>query len=430
MKKLRLLRGIAIACILGTGCAMLSGCAGQVTEPVYEDNQTLHIGAWVAPPPQYINDDTYKAVADSGINCIYALYEGADANAVKALELAEKYKIKYLVRDWSLGGIPEEDFDLIPEMIKKYEQYPAFMGHLGYDEPGAAKFDHLAKLRAAYNQTLPDKLFYVNLFPTYSSLAQRDGRDYETYVKEYIEKVKPTVLSYDHYPLLKNVDGTSVTEDYLLNLEIISKAAREADIPFWNFLQTMDFGLVNRAPNYDDLRWQAYTTLAFGGKGIQHFCYWTPTEGGSESFGTAMIDRQGNKTPVYDAASKLNHELLKFDHIYLSYDSVGQMVWPKEGAPLHTYMKDPLKEFAPIKNVEGDAILMGCFEDKDGNQAIMVVNMSDPGEKKTAKTTISFNGARELNVYTGGEKERVKLKGGKAEIELGVGEGKFIQILK
>lgn len=58
---------------------------------------------------------------------------------------------------------------------------------------------------------------------------------------------------------------------------------------------------------------------------------------------------------------------------------VGQMVWPKEGAPAHTYMKEPLESFAPVKSVEGGPVLMGCFEDKDGNAAIMLVNMTDPG---------------------------------------------------
>jgi hypothetical protein len=44
--------------------------------------------------------------------------------------------------------------------------------------------------------------------------------------------------------------------------------------------------------------------------------------------------------------------------------------------------------------------------------------------------TITFNDARALNIYTQGVKERVNLEGGKIEIELASGEGKFIQILK
>lgn len=400
-----------------------------VREPVFEDNKTLHIGAWIAPPPGFVNDKTYREVADSGINCIYALYEGADGNAVQALQLAEKYGIKYLVRDWSLGGIHEEDFDLIPSMVEPWTQYPAYAGHLIADEPGANQFDRLGKMKEVFDTAANGGHFYINLYPTYSSLAQRDGRSYLEYVSEYVSKVKPDVISYDHYPLMKNVEGTAVTEDYLLNLEIISRAAREAGVPWWNFMQTMSFGRVNREPDYDDLRWQAYTTLAFGASGIQHFCYWSPKDDGT-SFGESMIDREGNKTPLYDAAKFVNYELLAFDHIYLSYKSVGQMVFSPDVAPLHTYLEYPLESFAPVKSVEGGPVLMGCFEDENGNQAIMLVNMTDPGHDEAITVRVTFNDTKALNIYTAGRKSRVGLEKGAIEITLESGEGKFIQILK
>lgn len=406
---------------------LLTGCSQEpIVEPTYEDNQTLLIGAWVAPPPEFMNDETYQQVAESGINAIYSLYGGDD---MLALALAEKYGIRYMVYDRSLGGIPAEDHDLIPSMLEKFEDQESLLGHLAVDEPGPSQFEQLASLRKVYDRCLPDALFYVNLLPTYSSLVQRGGLTYKEYVQQYLEIVKPDVLSFDHYPLKMFNGETSITEDYLLNLEIISKAAKAAGIPFWCFLQTMSFGLSNRSPDYDDLRWQAYTALAFGARGLQHFCYWTPTDG-SESFGDAMIDREGNKTPIYDYASQVNHELLAIDHIYLSYECVGQMVWPKENAPLYTYMEEPLESFAPVKNVDGGPVLIGCFQDEDGNQALMVVNMTDPGKDESVTITISFNDARALNIYTQGVKERVNLEGGKIEITLASGEGKFIQILQ
>ena len=190
----------------------------------------------------------------------------------------------------------------------------------------------------------------------------------------------------------------------------------------------MAYGLTNRSPDYEDIRWQAYTALAFGARGIQHFCYWTP-QSGTEYFGEAMIDTNGSKTPIYDYASRLNHELLKFDHIFLSYKSVGQMVWSTEDAPVYTYMEDPLEVFSPVKTVEGGPVLMGCFEDAKGNHAIMLVNMTDPGREEQTEITVKFSDARALNVYTGGEKERMVLKNGKIDLVLESGEGKFIQIL-
>ena len=94
-----------------------------------------------------------------------------------------------------------------------------------------------------------------------------------------------------------------------------------------------------------------------------------------------------------------------------------------------TYMEAPLESFAPVKTVDGGPVLMGCFEDENGNPAIMLVNMTDPGREEQVKATIKFSGARALNVYTDGEKERVMLKNGKTELVLEAGEGKFIQIL-
>ena len=423
--KLRAKVAVVLVAVLLAG--LLGGCnKGPIVEPTYEDNQTLHIGAWVGPPPQFINDKCYKEVADSGINAIYSLYGGDD---MLALELAEKYGIKYMVYDRALGGIPEEDHDLVLPLLEKYYGKESLIGHLVVDEPSPAKFEQLGALRKIYERCLPGAVFYVNLFPTYSSLTQRGGLTYREYVHQYLEIVQPSVLSFDHYPLKIFNDETSITEDYLLNLEIISEEAKAAGVPFWCFLQTMAYGNSNRSPDYDDLRWQAYTSLAFGARGLQHFCYWTPTDG-TEHFEDAMIDREGNKTPIYDYASQVNHELLAFDHIYLSYEAVGQMVWPKENAPIHTYMESPLESFAPVKNVEGGPVLMGCFQDKDGNAALMLVNMTDPGKDESVTVTITFEDARALNIYTQGEKERVELDGRKIEITLASGEGKFIQILE
>ena len=424
------MRYVKLTAIILLAAAVIVGCGTKgVTEPVYENNKTLHIGAWVAPPPGYITDAAYRDIAESGINCIYALYEGGD-DALAALELAGKHGIGYLVRDWALSGLGDGEFDQAAAMVERYKDYPAFMGHLIADEPGTAQFGRLGGLRKAYNAALPDKLCYINLFPMYASQEQLNGVDYETYVDEYMKTVQPTVLSYDFYPLLRDGTGTFVMGNYLRNLEIISKAAIKYDVPWWNFLQAMSFNNYHRSPKYEDLRWQAYTTLAFGGSGIQYFCYWTPLDGGGETFGDALVDREGNKTPIFDYAKRLNNELLAFDHILLSYKSVGQMVFPVKRPPTHAKMEQPLESFAPVKSVDGGPVLVGCFEDDDGNAAVMLVNMLDPGKMESVEVTISFANARELNVYTDGAKERVVLNGGEYSFVLGAGEGKFVQILK
>lgn len=421
-----------------------TACAPKpLTKVEYADDKSIVIGGWVAPPPanamdgnaDFINNATYKEIADSGINMIYGLYEGADANGLRALDAAEANHIKYLMYDRSLLGIQEEDFDMVPSLFALYKDHPAFAGNLVSDEPGGSKFDRLGALHDIYKQALPDKLFYVNLFPTYSSVSQRDDLTYKEYINAYIEKVKPEFISFDYYPLMSHaVEGNYFKEDYLSNLEIVSNAAKKAGIPFWTFIQAMGYttaGMTNREVNEADIRWQAYTNLAFGAQALQYFCYWTPMGDGLAQFGNAMIDQKGNKTPTYDAVKNVNTEILAFDHIFLNFSNVGVMRFANGEMPNVMYMEDSLQSFEPIKSVTSEQpVIIGCFEDKDGNKALMIVNYTDPSDGISNKVTISLDKIRGVLSYAGGVANEQYLTKGTFETTLEPGEGQFILLLK
>lgn len=430
MKMLKAMRVLfsALLIIPLVSCTMPVG-----RTPVFEGDKKMHIGAWVSPPKDYITNENYKMIADSGINTIYALYESGD-DALKALDAAQAAGIKYYVRDVSLSNIHEEDFDVLESMFDKYKNHPAFAGHLVTDEPGPNKFEQIGKLHEAYNKILPDKDFYVNLFPTYSSLAQRDGRSYKEYINEYIEKVKPAFISYDHYPLKQNVSGTDISEDFLTNLEIVSDASKKANIPFWVFIQAMGFssaGSTNRIPDEDDIRWQVYTNLAFGAQGIQYFCYWTPVNDGQALFTDAMVDKTGKPTAIYTAVKNVNKEVAAIDNILLNMKNVGVMTFPADNKPSYLYTENPLKNWKPIKSVKSEQpVIIGCFEDGKGNKGFIIVNYTDPGRDLSNEVTINFNNVGGLTVYKKGVPEVVKTEGGKYTMKLKSGEGDLVLINK
>ncbi len=434
---------------------ILSSCKKRV-EPTYEDNKTMQIGAWVAPNIQkdengdykYITESHYQDIADSGINVIYALYEAFDFNAtMEALDMAEAAGIGYYVRDSSIGSLFQDvfdaqgepiqddvdaDFELFKNRVAAYKDHPAFKGHLIFDEPGAALYDWLGLYHQYYKEYLPDKDFYVNLLPTYSSIDQRDDRTYGEYIDEYINKVNPEFLSYDHYPLMLFYEEPVLTDDYLFNLELIAEKTKEADIPFWLFIQTIGYttisGTQTRRPEEDDIRWQVAVSMAYGVQGIQHFCYWTPGGNGNESFTTAMIDREGNKTDLYEAASKVNHEVLNYDHVYLDFTWEGTMTVPKGEENVNFRMlANNLSEHERVKDVdvEEDAII-GTFKDSKGNDGFMVVNYTDPALDKSNKVTITFKDAKKAIVYEKGFKKVIDLKRGKLTLNLESGEGRFV----
>lgn len=434
------------------------GCSGNREAPSLSSEESMHIGAWVAPPPTkdnqgnylYINESHYQDIADSGIDTIYSLYERGQTEAqLEALDMAEAVGIDYYLSHPALAGLFQgvtdtdgtiidadynADVALMQEILQPYESHPAFKGILVIDEPGAAPFKGLGIFREAFKEHYPDKDFYINLFPTYSSFAQRDERSYVEYIDEYIRDVGTSFLSYDHYPLMKRGDQPILTADYLMNLEIIAEKTHEADIPFWLFLQTIGFtqstGSQWRTPDESMLRWQLMNSLAFGAKGIQHFTYWTPTGGSSESFTTGMVDQQGEKTDVYFAAQTINQELRFMEEAYLSYDWSGIMTYsPTEEEPEQFRMLASGQDnHEGIRSIEADTnLLMGIFEKDDYEKdAFVIVNFDDPALDRESHLNIRFDDASRVIVFHQGERIEQTLDRGRFEFDLAPGDGIFV----
>lgn len=109
------------------------------------------------------------------------------------------------------------------------------------------------------------------------------------YLSSYISTVHPDMLCFDHYPLFSGVtpDSDVSTAGYHRNLRAVASAARSASLPFFNFFGSMPYN--GRADVSEaQLRWQAFTSLAYGAKGVLYFCYWSPT-GTSFEWGGGLI---------------------------------------------------------------------------------------------------------------------------------------------
>lgn len=121
------------------------------------------------------------------------------------------------------------------------------------------------------------RLGFVNLLPNYATPAQYGAASYGEYVAEFVRTVKPNLLSVDHYPDFGSTTGNKTKAGYIDNLMVLREAGLGAGIGFWNFFNAMPYGGISQ---YDiseaELRWQVYTSLAIGSKGVLYFCYWTP----------------------------------------------------------------------------------------------------------------------------------------------------------
>jgi hypothetical protein len=72
-------------------------------------------------------------------------------------------------------------------------------------------------------------------------------------------------------------EKSNVTRNgYRANLEVFRTASLKAGIPFWNFFGVMPvFG--HHDPSEPELRWQAFTSIVYGAKGLLYYCYWNPS---------------------------------------------------------------------------------------------------------------------------------------------------------
>jgi hypothetical protein len=431
----------------------LMSCQSKNTYPLVEgtpdysnkkETNVFRTGAWVAPPPanwnglendNFITDDRYQEIADSGINTIYSLYEIMSRDNTKiAATCAKNAGISYLARDVSVDVDPDKlelEQGEMHQDTKSYDSISSFAGFLVHDEPGKSEFERLGRLKKYYEKEYPGKEFYVNLFPTYANLNQLEADNYKDYIDSYISLVNPDFISYDHYAL--SLDGYGkykITTDVLSNLEIVANACKKASIPMYTFIQTMSYDAVSREPNEAEVRWQVMTELAYGSRSIQYFCYWTPLE--FNVGGSAMIAKDGTKTVRYGYVQTVNKELHSLDEAYLDFNYEGTMtVLGSNNASgmnkAFNQLETNVTTSEAFENVSAtEDSLIGIFKDSDGRDGYMLTNFVEPHDNKNDTISLTFHNATKALVYHGETSDMVELKDGKFSYELSAGDGAFV----
>jgi hypothetical protein len=201
-------------------------------------------------------------------------------------------------------------------------------------------------------------------------VTQLESKDYEEYVNSYIEKCKPTFLSYDHYALAEN--GT-INPAYWENIDVIYKIAKEKKLPVIPIV--MSVAMANfREATEADLLFQVFTHLAYGAKGIQYFSYLAPVIG---NYRHAPIDQFGAKTPLWYSLQRVNRRIEVLAPILSKLQWVksyhfGSQIPMEKGIVL----ADAESLVKAVKNYDKTIpnIMIGELKDAAGKDYLMVVN--------------------------------------------------------
>jgi hypothetical protein len=226
------------------------------------------------------------------------------------------------------------------------------------------------------------RLAFINLFPDYANESQLGTKTYDEHVKRFVEAVDPDVLCMDYYPMMtRDADDRA---GYCRNLEVMRKYSLEKRIPFWNFFNTMPFG-PHDDPTEAQLRWQIYTSIAHGAKGVLYFCYWTPTGGGAGGEfpkGGAIIAADGRKTRHFEQAKRINLAVKNLGPTLMKMTSVGTIRIEPSDNPADKISPSPIAGLT-----KGD-YLLGVFRHADGRRAVLLNNYSFA---HTAWPTVAFD---------------------------------------
>ena len=327
-------------------------------------------------------------------------------------------------------------------MIERVKNHPAMYGYYIADEPSAAIFPVLARIVAYIRERDPDHMCLINLFPTYASANalgipidpnapisdEQRALDalagvgysihaYREHLRQFVEIVKPDLISYDHYhfvgELAREIGSERSVADsqlrqgdnvqYFLNLALVREAAVKSGLPFVNVVQACAVDDDNykdwRVPNGNEGRFLAYTTLAYGGQGLSQFVYYAsvrPFRGGVSNY--FLWD--DSLTPLGEALRQINPEfiaigtelqpLTSLGAYHLGTVPLGAVGLPAD-ARFTVDPPVPPAKFDPPAPVTG--MLLGYFGTDGDPTHVLVVNLD---YTQVATTTVVGPGPMEM----------------------------------
>ena len=283
------------------------------------DKTKLNIGVYCLAP--YARSQKHiKELADCGVDFVVCV-----DNDRKALDLFARHGIgavvKGIVPSW-WGGNAENTGKM--HLLNPRERYaagaeafcdhPAVWGIDMGDEPGAADFAYWGEMAALVEEKCPRQFAYMNLFPSYGSLASKTAQEaaaqlaagsYEEYIDAYCKYVKSDYICFDFYVY------SSEKARFFDDLATVSRACRRTGRDMWCVLQVNSIcpesGLTE-----DQLRFQAFCAMAFGARNIIWACY---TKGWWHH---NVLDEQGERTPQYTRLQRVNGEIKALSGRYMS----------------------------------------------------------------------------------------------------------------
>ena len=401
------------------------------------DRNRLNIGVYHLKP--YARTEAHiKDLADCGIDFVVCM-----DNDRPALDLFHKYGVGAIVSGivpgwWggdgdNAGKLAETNpMEKYEAAAKAFVDHPAVWGIDVGDEPSALDFPYYGRVMDYVDRAFPNQFPYLNLYPNYASVSQNNAQEtvnqlgtatYDEHIQKYCENVPADYICYDFY-----LYSINVTKHYE-NLRVVADACRNTGRSMWIVLQVNS----NKPAEWmseNNLRFQAYTSMAFGAENIIWACY---TAGWWHN---QVLDGEGNKTQQYDKLKKINAEIRTIAEEYMKYRRVSTHF---VGFEEHPHMAAVQQEAIPslstgvfmdVKADNGAPLVVGEMVNRkgDGSTALMICAADDPRETDPKEYNITFRAPNRCVRALGGDgyKTVTDLGGGVYAVAVKSNEGVLI----
>ncbi|MBN2411373.1 hypothetical protein JXQ31_06745 [candidate division KSB1 bacterium] len=328
-----------------------------------KDKEDFPILAWYGPGVNKTELSAFQYMKEAGFTICYTPF-GDKLSNLRLLHIADSLEFDVLLSDERLDSLITARDSIavtIDQIVADYQAFSSLWGYMLYDKPGFTHFERLGLINKYIRERDPVHPVFINLPSIYSEPGQLEQSNYFNYVWEFIDKTNPGFLAFEHFPVTH--EGLSAV--YYKNLEIIRKASLDKGIPFWARILSVPH-LLYPEPEHSHLRFQIYSALAYGAKGLSYFTFVTP-DSQLWDYGYALLDREGVPTTTYEYAATINKEIHQLAPALVKLKSTG--VYHSEPAPAGCSLPTP---DLPIIRVESESILMGFFEYKKEKYVLLV----------------------------------------------------------
>ena len=261
------------------------------------------------------------------------------------------------------------------------------------DEPGAKQMGYIGEISALIAETCPGLSAYMCLYPNYASVAentddetrsQLQAQTYSDYIDAYCRDVPLDYICYDHYMMFDDPRETADwTKRMYANYQVVADACRRTGRDFWYVPQVNSRPESQRKLRANELRYQAFTAMAFGAVSISWAC-WSP---GWWQYNVYREDGTRDDEQ-YEKLRTVNFEIRRLATDYMRFRNESTSFVGFMGGP-SSYSDSG---FSALRTDDGSPLLVGAMAARDGGtrRALFVVAAGDPADQSNAVHRLTF----------------------------------------